>query len=85
MKRAHWAVACGCDTTVSISAELELRSGDQAVADRVNHLAEDRDVLGLHRERVERTVAFTDPSSEFSIGTSARWTARSKWTAITVS
>ena len=36
--------------------ELERRSGDQAVADRVNHLAEDRDVLGLHRERVERGV-----------------------------
>ncbi len=36
--------------------QLERRPRDQAVADRVDDLAEDRDVLGLHRQRVERGV-----------------------------
>ena len=36
--------------------ELERRSGDQAVADRMDDLAHDRDVLGFHRERVERGI-----------------------------
>ena len=36
--------------------ELELGAGDQAVSDRMHDLAEDRDVLGLHRQRIERRV-----------------------------
>ena len=56
MNRAHCAVACGCETTVSISESSSGGARDQAVADRMDDLAEDRDVLGLHRERVERRV-----------------------------
>ena len=36
--------------------ELERGPGDQAMANRVDDLAEDRDVLGLHRQGVERGV-----------------------------
>ena len=36
--------------------QLERRARDQAVPDRVDDLSEDRDVLGLHRERIEGGV-----------------------------
>ena len=36
--------------------ELERGARDQALADRVHHLADDRHVLGLHGQRIERGV-----------------------------
>ena len=53
-KRAHWAVAWGCDSTRATSPSAEPAPGDQAVVDRVHHLGDDPHAVGLARQRVER-------------------------------
>ena len=82
MNRAHCAVACGCDTTVSIS---ESSSAVRAIRQwRIGWTTSPRIATSSVSIASASSVAFTEPSSEFSIGTSARCTAP-KWTAITVS
>ena len=81
-KRAHWALAWGCDTTRVIRS-----SGISPAATR-------QWWIGCTTSPAIRTrsaspasassVAATPPSSAFSIGTTARSTSPS-WTAITVS
>ena len=70
---AHWPLACGCESTAAIRSSVDRLARDQAVVDRVDELADDRDV-GASRTRARRASASTAPSSEFSIGTSARST-----------
>jgi hypothetical protein len=82
MKRAHWAVAWGCEITTSISS-----SGITSWA--IRHWWIARTVSptivtpSVSNASVSR-VALTDPSREFSIGTTARSTLPS-CTAMTVS
>ena len=82
-KRAHWAVACGCETTRSTVASESSRGGDHAVVDRVHHLRLDPHAGPASSASVSSVTA-TPPSSAFSIGTIARSTLPS-WTAITAS
>ena len=73
-KRAHWPSACGCETTASIASSSIALAGDQAVADR-RARSRRRSRRRAPRSASASSVALTAPSSEFSIGTSARSTA----------
>ncbi len=82
MNRAHWALACGCETTASISSSS---SAVRAIRQwRIGWMTSPTIATSSVSIASASSVALTDPSSEFSIGTSARSTAPA-WTAITVS
>jgi hypothetical protein len=82
MNRAHWAVAWGWETTVSIS---ESSSGARAIRQwRIGWMTSPTMATSSVSMASASSVALTEPSREFSIGTKARWT-EPKWTAITVS
>ena len=71
MKRAHWALAWGWESTASTSSSASSVAGDQAVADRVVVLADDRRRRSVSNASVSSVVR-TEPSIEFSNGTRAR-------------
>ena len=82
MKRAHWALACGWDTTVSISeSSSEVRAIRQW---RIGWTTSPTMATSSVSMASASRVALTDPSSEFSMGTSAVSTSPS-CTAMTVS
>ena len=80
---AHCASACGWETTTSIASSVEPGRGDERVAHRPHDLADDRR-RPARRAASASSVASTDPSIEFSIGTTPRSAAPS-CTAITTS
>ena len=71
-KRAHWALACGCETTVSIASSA---SGRPASRQRWTGWRSSPTITTSSVSNASASsVGFTDPSSAFSIGTSARST-----------
>ena len=81
-KRPHWPLACGCDTTARTSASS---SGPAATRCRWTGWRSSPTITTSSvSNAIASSVGVTDPSSEFSIGTSARSTSPS-WTAITAS
>jgi hypothetical protein len=82
MNRAHCALAWGCETTTSIS---DSSSAVRAIRQwRTGWTTSPTIATSSVSIASASSVALTDPSSEFSIGTKARSTAP-PWTAITVS
>ena len=82
MKRAHWALAWGWETTTSIS---DSSSAVRAIRQwRIGCTTSPTIATSSVSIASASRVALTDPSSEFSIGTRARCTSPS-WTAMTVS
>ena len=69
-KRAHWRARLGMRDDALDRSSGESRAGDQAVADRVHHLADD--LTSSVSNTSASSVALTEPSTEFSIGTNAR-------------
>ena len=82
MKRAHWAVAWGIDTTVEIASSA---TGSRAIRQwRIGCTSSPTITTSSVSIARVSSVALTEPSSEFSMGTSARSTSPSP-TAMTVS
>ena len=81
MKRAHWPLACGWDTTMrSASSSTGSRATRQW---RIGCTSSPTITTSSVSKASASSVALTEPSSEFSNGTSARST-RPSWTAMTV-
>ena len=80
--RSHCDTACGCEITRATSSiEVPSRAIRQC---RIGSTTSREIRTSAASPARVSSVAFTDPSSEFSIGTTARSTSR-LWTAMTVS